>query len=121
MCTNPTYRVIFCFTLKYINYSIFFTSKVHPNIFKIFKTPLNSTFVLFCSILRKTFKATPVLLANSGCVKLAILRQRLGICVVRLTANFKIKYDTHLAYNIYTLLCAVNFKNYGLRNRKQNY
>ena len=24
--------------------------------------------------------------------------------------NFKIKYDTSLAYNIYTLLCAVNFK-----------
>ena len=34
----------------------------------------------------------------------------MGICVVRLTINFKNKYDTHLAYNIYTLLCAVNFK-----------
>ena len=33
----------------------------------------------------------------------------LGICVVRLTTNFKIKYDTSLAYNIYTLLCAVKF------------
>ena len=32
----------------------------------------------------------------------------MGICVVRLTTNFKIKYDTHLAYNIYTVLCAVN-------------
>jgi len=35
----------------------------------------------------------------------------LGICVVRLTTNFKIKYDTSLAYNIYTVLCAVKFKN----------
>ena len=35
----------------------------------------------------------------------------MGICVVRLTTNFKIKYDTSLAYNIYTVLCAVKFKN----------
>ena len=34
----------------------------------------------------------------------------MGICVVQLTENFKIKYDTHLAYNIYTLLA--NRKNY---------
>jgi hypothetical protein len=33
----------------------------------------------------------------------------LGICVVRLTTKFQIKYDTSLAYNIYTLLCAVIF------------
>jgi hypothetical protein len=32
---------------------------------------------------------------------------RLGICVVRLTANFKIKNNTSLAYNIYTVLCTV--------------
>jgi len=34
----------------------------------------------------------------------------LGICVVRLTTKLKIKYDTSLAYNIYTLLCGVNFR-----------
>lgn len=32
----------------------------------------------------------------------------MGICVVRLTTKIKIKYDTSLAYNIYTVLCAVN-------------
>ena len=34
----------------------------------------------------------------------------MGIYVVRLTTNFKIKYDTSLAYNIYTVLCAVKFR-----------
>jgi len=34
----------------------------------------------------------------------------LGICVVRLTINFKIKYDTSLAYNIYTVLCTVKLR-----------
>jgi len=42
----------------------------------------------------------------------------LGICVVRLTINFKIKYDTSLAYNIYTLLCAVKFRNMELTDRE---
>ncbi len=30
------------------------------------------------------------------------------VYVKYLTTNFKIKYDTSLAYKIYTLLCAVN-------------
>ena len=34
----------------------------------------------------------------------------MGICVVRLTTTIQIKYDTHKAYNTYTVLCTVNLK-----------
>ena len=42
----------------------------------------------------------------------------MGICVVRLTTNLEIKYDTSLAYNIYTLLCAVNIIKMELTDRE---
>jgi hypothetical protein len=41
----------------------------------------------------------------------------LGICVVRLTEKIQIKYNTSLAYNIYTVLCTVKFKDMIIKNK----
>lgn len=45
----------------------------------------------------------------------------MGICVVRLNTKFKIKYNTSLAYNIYTLLYTVIFNRMNGRRLYREY